>query len=455
VTALGVFAPFTMESFRGRLNLTQQVVYVSRDPDIAIATNEDGNRSRIVGVSPGSARIYAYDPTTGVESPDHVLYNLGRLTGIALGRSPFQSRLPLAGRWTFSVMGQYEGGTLRLPPGEASYVLETSDPSVVAIDLDGQTIVAAGAGYATVRARHLATGFASDPQPLVVQGEIDRLEMTPAIITRAIGEGEEYTVVGFSPPEFETRVTQDVEYRSSDHSVAVVTNEPPRRSVVRAVGAGRAIISASYPLAGVALPSGSRVTTTAVLDVLPGAIERITVQPAEAQTSDESWIDFTAIGHYGDGTTINVTSQVTWTAVDATIAAPLGSPRSRIGGVGPGTTRIVATHPTGIGSADSDDDALLHVERMIGIALSPSTRTTRVGETVRFTVTGRLANGDQINLTQRAQYFAESESWEHPVARADNEDGDRSAIVALAPGVAIIHAQTAERSVSATLTVEP
>jgi len=455
VTALGVFAPFSVDTFRGRLNLTQQVVYVSRDPDVAIATNEDGNRSRIVGVSPGSARIYAYDPTTGIESPDHVLYNLGRLTGIALGRSPFQNRLPLGGRWTFAVSGQYEGGGLRLPPGEASYVLETSDPGVVGVDETGQTILAVGAGYAMVHARHLATGFESEPQPLVVQGEIDRLEMTPAAITRAIGEGEEYTVVGLSPPAFDTRLTQDVEYRSSDHSVAVVSNEPPRRSVVRAVGAGRATITASYPPAGVTPPSGNRVTTSAVLDVLPGAIERITIQPAEALASDESWIDFTAIGHYADGATINVTSQVTWVAVDATVAAPLGSPRSRFGGIAPGTTRIVATHPTGVSSADSDDDALLRVERMIGIALSPSTRTTRVGETVRFTVTGRLGNGSQINLTQRALYYAQSESWEHPVARADNEDGDRSAIVALAPGVATIHAQVASRSVMATLTVEP
>jgi hypothetical protein len=447
VTALGVFAPFTLESYRGRRNLTQEVVYHSRDPEIAVATNEDGNRSRIVGVGPGCARIYAEDPASGIGSPDHVLCNLGGLVGVSL-QDRFASYPVPVGTWLRpTIWGVYEAGWLNLSRREpTACVFESSDPSVLEVALAGQVVVARSPGRARVWARHLSTGFTSDPLEFVVRGLIDRLRITPASITRAIGETEEYTVIGLSAPAFEDLVTQDVEYHSSDPSVAVPSNEAPRRSLVRTVGAGRATISAVYPA------TGARTETDAVIEVLPGAIERITIEPAEARINPENTTAFTAIGHYGDGRTINVTSQVRWTAVDASVAR--SSDRSRFEALAPGTTRIVAEHPTGVSSSDSHDDATLRVEPLVDLALTPSTRTFRVGDTVRFTLTGRFADGTSINVTQHAYYYVGTDTYPGP-ARADNRDGDRSAVVGVLPGTATLHAQAFSQDRTAALIVDP
>ncbi|MCI0635771.1 MAG: hypothetical protein L0206_17920, partial [Actinobacteria bacterium] len=237
VTALGIFAPFPAGWYYGARNLTQEVVYHSRDPEIAIATNEDGNRSRIVGVAPGCARIYAEDPATGITSPAHVLCNLGQLTGLALGGPRLfypHYAIPMGATVQIDVWGVYESGShFRLDRKEpTSYVLESTDLSVLAVSADGHAVVAVGPGRASVTARHLAGGFISSAIEIPVQGTIDRLRITPAAITRAIGESEEYTVFGLSAPAYEDLLTQLVEYRSSDPSVAVASNEPPRRSVV-------------------------------------------------------------------------------------------------------------------------------------------------------------------------------------------------------------------------------
>jgi len=49
-------------------NLTQKVIYSSNDLAVAIATNQDGNRSLVEAVGEGTAAISATDPGTGITS---------------------------------------------------------------------------------------------------------------------------------------------------------------------------------------------------------------------------------------------------------------------------------------------------------------------------------------------------------------------------------------------------
>jgi uncharacterized protein YjdB len=66
LTAIGV-AP------DGTLNLTQDVEYASDAPGVVTVTNDPRERSRIVAVGPGSARITATDPLSGLASDPTVV----------------------------------------------------------------------------------------------------------------------------------------------------------------------------------------------------------------------------------------------------------------------------------------------------------------------------------------------------------------------------------------------
>jgi len=50
--------------------LTQDLIYASSDIEIALPTNQDGNRSRVLAVGEGTAEISATDPASGVSTSD-------------------------------------------------------------------------------------------------------------------------------------------------------------------------------------------------------------------------------------------------------------------------------------------------------------------------------------------------------------------------------------------------
>jgi hypothetical protein len=66
VTALGI-AP------DGTLNLTQEVTYISDAPDVVAVWNTPDDKSRIEALAPGTARITAVDPVSGMTSSESVV----------------------------------------------------------------------------------------------------------------------------------------------------------------------------------------------------------------------------------------------------------------------------------------------------------------------------------------------------------------------------------------------
>jgi uncharacterized protein YjdB len=66
LTAVGVAAD-------GTLNLTQDVVYASDAPTVVAVANDADARSRIVALAPGTARITATDPLSGLVSDPTVV----------------------------------------------------------------------------------------------------------------------------------------------------------------------------------------------------------------------------------------------------------------------------------------------------------------------------------------------------------------------------------------------
>src|SRR5262245_360860 len=246
LSAIGVYEPFADFCCSGRRNVTQEVLWESRDPGVAVATNEDGNRSRIVAVGGGTARIFATDLATGVTSADLLLPSFGELVQLELDQCTFGQLIPVGVEVTpCKVRGVFEGGAFdmrRFAPDE--WVFESSDPSIAEVLPDGQHVRALAAGFFTLTARHLPTGVVSNGVPYTVQGDLVRIILDPLSARRAIGEVESLTAQGEYAPGLTYLLTQQLQYTSSDESVVVAANEPGRRSLLRTVGAGTATVTA-------------------------------------------------------------------------------------------------------------------------------------------------------------------------------------------------------------------
>lgn len=147
-------------------NVTQQVQYRSSDTAIARAPNDEGKRSRVEAVAPGTATISATDAESGVDTSQ---------TG-----------------------------------GDAT---------------------------------------------LTVLGALERIELTPRTVSRAVGTPQNFTATGFYAGGVTRNLTQHVVYQSSDPSIAITANETESRSRVDTVAPGTATISATDPT--------TQITTTA------------------------------------------------------------------------------------------------------------------------------------------------------------------------------------------------
>jgi hypothetical protein len=333
----------------------------------------------------------------------------------------------------YSIRGVFQYGTLNLT-SRGGYTFESSNPQVLEV-FGAYWVRGVAAGTATLTARDDATGV-SVSVLVTVQGSLQSITLDPETATRGIGEFESFTATGHYSPFLSSNLTQYLVYSSSDPSVAVADNHIGERSRVQTVGAGTATITAT--------DLATQVSGTATITVLPGTIERITIEPSAIVRNIGNGFSFTAIGHYPDGSTIDETQVVQWQSLapDVAEARNLAGDRSRVFALLPGSAGIAALHPSGVSSHDTGDDAVFTAKTLASMALGPQTFRGLAGTTERYTLVGTFEDQTQINLTQDALYWTDDPS----VADAPDVDGDRSAIDLLAAGTTAVHAQLADRS---------
>jgi hypothetical protein len=295
----------------------------------------------VFGVGPGTARIFATDPATGITSGDASVFSLGALIGLDLHSGYRGEVIPVGATVYYRVRGVYENGTLNLG-ARGGYTLESSDPSVLEI-VSPYFVRGVIPGKATLTARDTATGAIATSALVTVKGALESITLVPATATRGIGEWESFTATGHYAPDLTSNLTQYLFYGSSDPSVAVADNTRGQRSRIRTIGAGTTTITAFDP--------GTQVSASAELTVLPGTIDRVTIEPAEIVRNLGNGFSFTAIGHYPGGATINVTQVVTWQSSCPTSrrrrTPPASEPRKALL---PGVAGIAAVHPSGVSS---------------------------------------------------------------------------------------------------------
>ncbi len=174
---------------------------------------------------------------------------------------------------------------------------------------------------------------------------------------------------------------------------------------------------------------------------------RITIRPPEIARLPTEVKHFWATGQYSDGGTRDLTNEVVWASSNPTVASAANDPAdpNRIDLHVQGTASISATHPpTGVSSTTTGDDAILHVTGPLQfIVIHPFTgRASRDGYE-QFTAVGYFqeqlgANSSYVerNLTQEVQWSVTDPA----VATAENRVGDRSRIIAAAPGITGVYA---------------
>ncbi|MGN2614207.1 Ig-like domain-containing protein [Aliivibrio fischeri] len=368
-TAMGFYSD---ESSR---ELTQEVSWRSRDTSIA-TISEAG---LVVGVSVGNSTITAVK--------DGVVSNDGRLTVTAAALESIQITpavvsLAKGNSQQYTAMGFYSDETSRELTQEVSW--RSRDTSIATISEAG-LVVGVGVGNSTITA--VKDGVMSnDGRLTVTTAALESIQITPAVVSFAKGNSQQYTAMGFYSDESSRELTQEVSWRSRDTSIATISEA----GLVVGVGVGNSTITAVKD--GVVSNDGRLTVTTA-------ALESIQITPAVVSFAKGNSQQYTAMGFYSDESSRELTQEVSWRSRDTSIATI--SEAGLVVGVGVGNSTITAVKD---GVMSNDGRLTVTTAALESIQITPAVVSLAKGNSQQYTAMGFYSDESSRELTQEVSW---------------------------------------------------
>ncbi|MUK39473.1 hypothetical protein GNP82_18205, partial [Aliivibrio fischeri] len=369
-TAMGFYSDETSRE------LTQEVSWHSRDTSIATISDV----GLVVGVGVGNSTITAVK--------DGVMSNDGRLTVTAAALESIQitpavvSLVAKGNSQQYTAMGFYSDETSRELTQEVSW--RSRDTSIATISEAG-LVVGVGVGNSTITA--VKDGVMSnDGRLTVTTAALESIQITPAVVSLAKGNSQQYTAMGFYSDESSRELTQEVSWRSRDTSIATISEA----GLVVGVGVGNSTITAVKD--GVVSNDG-RLTVTAA------ALESIQITPAVVSLAKGNSQQYTAMGFYSDETSRELTQEVSWRSRDTSIATI--SEAGLVVGVGVGNSIITAVKD---GVVSNDGRLTVTAAALESIQITPAVVSLAKGNSQQYTVLGFYSDDTSRNISNEVSW---------------------------------------------------
>jgi len=144
--------------------------------------------------------------------------------------------------------------------------------------------------------------------------------------------------------------------------------------------------------------------TSCTSSVSPLTLESILVVPVNTSIQPGETQQYMAIGAYSDGSTANITGDVTWTSSDSATASidAVGLARAKA----EGDTAITATLDGISGSAS----LTVIVPVLESISVAPQSALVQVGSTRQYTATGTYSDGSETDITSEVSWESSDEA---------------------------------------------
>lgn len=252
---------------------------------------------------------------------------------------------------------------------------------------------------------------------------LSSISVTPANPSLPIGATLQMVATGNYSDGTSKNLTSQVYWSSATPAVAEVTLS----GQVKAAAVGTASISARAQ-------DGSNITGSTTVRVTPLSLTSISIAPANPAVAAGFRLQLTATGHYSDGTTHDLTAQVTWASGSSAVATMDAG--GLLSGVGAGTSTVTATLANIAGSAI----ATVTTATLQSLTLTPANPAVAPGATLQLTALGNFSDGTHLDLTAQV-------TWTSGTPAVATMSG--GVVSGVAPGTSIITATYERLSISA------
>lgn len=302
-----------------------------------------------------------------------------------------------------AVKGNYSGELTRDITDQA--VWSSNSPALANfITVDSQNRVTGhipGTAVLTATVGNVTTTF----NLTVTSATVTSLTISPAAPSVSKGLTTQFTAKGTFSDATLQDLTFDATWASTAPGVASVSDASSSKGFTRALAVGTASITATF----------DGVTGTTPLTVTEVLLQSISVSPASASILNLSSRNFQAVGHYSDGTSTDISGQVSWSSSRPEIATIATS--GTVKAVAQGTTSISASM-NGISSPSS-----LKVTggNLTAINLSLANPKLVKGSIVPITARGLFSNGSSRDISRAVDWSVANTNIATVTISGDNQ----------------------------------
>jgi uncharacterized protein YjdB len=265
-------------------------------------------------------------------------------------------------------------GTLSGPSGMAiTYTAPSSVPNPATV-----TLTPTSAADSTKSAAAMIT---------VSTAALQSIAVTPGNPSIASGLTQQFAATGTFSDGSTKDLTSTVTWTSSSTTVATIA---AAGGLAKGVAAGTSTIQATSQAASGPITGSTTLTVT----VSGATLSSIAVTPANPSIAAGLTQQFTATGTFSDGSTQNLTSSVTWSSSNTTVATITAA-----GGLAKGVTIGTAMIQAVTGAITGSATLTISPAALVSIAVTPANPSIAIGLTQQFTASGTFSDGSTKDIT--------------------------------------------------------
>ena len=417
-------------------DITASVTWSSSTATVATINNTSGSNGIVSAVAAGSTTITAASGTLSASTT----LNVTSVTLVSIGVTPAAPSIAKGTTQQFTATGVYSDNSTQNLTSVVTW--HAVNPAVASITTAlGNGGLATGVGPGTTQITATLGGVVGSTNLTVTAAVLISIAVTPSNFSIPKGTVQQLTATGTYSDNSTQNLTAAVTWAPTTSIIATVSNAAGSVGKATALNLGTVTVTASL----------GALTGSTMLTVTPAVLVSIAVTPANASIANGTTQPFTATGMYSDGSSQNLTTQVTWapstTSTIATVSNTAGS-QGLATALSPGTVPITAA----LGAISGTTGLTVTAATLVSIAVTPATATIRIGAThaQQYTAIGTYTDMTTQDITASVTWVSATAA----TATISNAAGSNGLATGLAPGTTTITAVlNAITSNPATLTV--
>ncbi|HVV81990.1 MAG TPA: Ig-like domain-containing protein [Kofleriaceae bacterium] len=413
-TAMGTFTDAQV------VDLTDTVTWSSTAEAFATVSNAAGSHGLASALDLGETDIVA---TLGaIHGQTHLTVTAAVLDSIDI--TPPTPTLASGRQLQLTATGVYSDHTT--DDLTDTVVWDTSDDTIALVsNAAGEHGVASGVAPGTVHVTATSGTVVGTVDLVITSAELESLEIDPADVSVAAGRTQQFTATGIFSDGSNQDLTDQVVWSSSDDTIAEVSNDPADVGTAHTFVTGEVQVTAT---------SGT-ITASTTFTVTDAELDSIEVDPAGDSVAAGLELQFSATGVYSDGSTLDVTADVTWSSSDDGILSISNAEGSQ--GLAHGESTGQATVTAELGGVSGTADVEVTDAIVQSITIDPQEdEDLPAGLTRDYTATGTFSDGSVADITTQVLW----ETSDGGVLDISNAAGSEGEATAIAVGTATITA---------------